>query len=210
MIGHPLVRAWYARHGAPEGRPPLGDKHVQRLLGLIAPGSSVTDLGGEDSLNLLVESSQLLLRIHKPFITRRRLEQGHRMRAALASQGLMVPSSVRRNGHSTFRCGPRWAELEQYLSVHWAPPGDATRRWLFNAIGRLHRGLSTVSAPLVRPMNRSWTTPSTLRRWLRANTLAGVQSLQDPRVVAELADLTPSAAAKVGSGCAASFAADSR
>ncbi|CAN5322168.1 hypothetical protein BH09ACT9_BH09ACT9_35810 [soil metagenome] len=189
MIGHPVVRAWYARHNAPEGRPPLGDDSVQHLLTQIAPGSPLTDLGGEDSLNIRLDTAGLVLRVHKPPMTKRRLDAEHQLRIALAAQGLLVPTTVDWNGRSSFRCGTRWAELEHYLALRWAPAGDVTNRWLFTAIGHLHKALSKVATPLPRPLTRSWATPITLRRWLDVNVAAGVESLQDPAVVDDVAQL---------------------
>jgi aminoglycoside phosphotransferase (APT) family kinase protein len=43
---------------------------------------------------------------------------------------------------------------------------------------------------LAPPLTRSWASPITLHRWLGLNTQAGVESLQDPLVVADLAALT--------------------
>jgi len=189
VIGHPVIRAWYARRHALEGRAPLGDADVQHLLRQIAPGSSVTDLGGEDSLNLRLDAARLVLRVHKPPMTSRRLDAEHQLRLGLAQQRLVVPATVAWDGRSTFRCGARWAELEQYLELRWAPPGQVSNTWLFTAIGHLHRALSGLTTSLPRPLTQSWTTPSTLRRWLDLNTTAGVESLQDPQVVAELSDL---------------------
>jgi len=189
VIGHPVIRAWYDRHHAAEGRAPLGDEDVQHLLSQIAPGSPVTDLGGEDSLNLRLDTTGLVLRVHKPPMTSRRLNAEHQLRLGLAQQGLLVPATVTWDGQSTFRCGARWAELEQYLDLRWAPPGQVTNSWLFTAIGHLHRALSSLTTSLPRPLTQSWTTPNTLRRWLNLNTAAGVESLQDPQAVAELSDL---------------------
>jgi Ser/Thr protein kinase RdoA (MazF antagonist) len=190
VIGHPVARAWYARHHAPKGRVSLGDGDVRHLLGQIGRGSPVTDLGGEDSLNLLIHESQLVLRVHKPPIKGPRLVAEHRLRNELAAQGLQMPVPVTWDGRSIFRCGPRWAELEQYLALTWAPPGRATNQWHFNAIGQLHRALTAVTPRLSAPLTRTWAAPMTLRRWLRLNTVAGVASLQDPLIVADLADLT--------------------
>lgn len=189
MIGHPVVRAWYARHDVPEGRARLDDIDVQRLVERLAPGSEVVDLGGEDNLNLFIVSANVVLRVHKPPVSRRRLLEEHALRSALAARDLLVPLPVTRTEQSLFRCGPRWAELEHYLPLQWAAPGSDSNRRLFDAIGHLHRGLADVTTPMTRPLTRSWTSPDTLRRWLGLNIAAGVGTLQDPTVASELVAL---------------------
>jgi Ser/Thr protein kinase RdoA (MazF antagonist) len=144
----------------------VDDPAVLKLLDKVAPGVAVSDLGGGNGLNLLL-GDDLVLRVHKPFISRTRLVGERELRQKLADQGLRVGVPA---GDGLVRCGPRWAELERFVPTEYLEPDLA---WLFAAIGRLHRVLATVPGGPVRPKIVTLASPQTLRRWLTTNRAAG-------------------------------------
>lgn len=188
MIGHPIVRAWYARHGFSPERAHVAESDVRRLLAQIAPDGPTTDLGGEDSLNLLLEGRDVVLRVHKPHDTQGRLLAEQELRRRLADLGLVVPLPIRWCGQSLLPCGDRWAEFEQYIP-HVAPPSENATAWIFEAAGRLHCALAQLQITPPPPTARTSVSPSTLLRWLRRNQTARHPLFIDPKVVANLENL---------------------
>jgi hypothetical protein len=79
---------------------------VRRLLGEITPGAGATDLGGTMSLNVGLtpagphpagsRPAGLVLRVHRPLISRARLLALQAVRRSLAGQGLGVPAPLPR------------------------------------------------------------------------------------------------------------------
>jgi Ser/Thr protein kinase RdoA (MazF antagonist) len=147
-------------------RPTAESADVQRLAAAMAPGARLTDLGGTMSLNARLEPGGLVLRVHQPFIARRRLLAVQAVRRRLAEQGLTVPVPVARRGATLFRCGRRWAELERYLPNEKPAPTPEAYAWLFRAMGDLHRALATIDLRVPRPLIATYGPPGSLRRWL--------------------------------------------
>jgi hypothetical protein len=63
------------------------------------------------SLNARLDSAGLVLRVHQPFVSRRRLLAAQDVRRRLADLGLVVPVPLHWRNSTVFRCGYRWAEL---------------------------------------------------------------------------------------------------
>jgi len=99
---------WWIDDPANPGRASMYNPAVQRLAAEVAPGCDMVDLGGTMSLNLRLDPAGLVLRVHQPFVSRRRLLALQAVRRKLADLGLAVPVPVDRNESSLFWCGDRW------------------------------------------------------------------------------------------------------
>lgn len=162
---YPHMLAWREDPSDPD-RPTLNNPTVRRLAAEIAPNADPTDLGGTFSLNVGLAPAGLVLRVHQPFVTRRRLLALQAVRRCLADQGLVVPVPLPWRGATVFQCGKRWAELEEYLPHEKPPPTIDAYLWLFEAMGVLDRALAETGLSVPRPIVATYAPPSTLRRWL--------------------------------------------
>jgi Ser/Thr protein kinase RdoA (MazF antagonist) len=99
--------------------------------------------------------------------------------------GLIVPVAFSWRNLSVLRCGNRWAELEEYLPHRRAEPGYDSYRWLFGALGTLHRSLAEIGLTVPRPLVATYATPGSLRRWLPVTEAA----VQNDREAADIANL---------------------
>jgi Ser/Thr protein kinase RdoA (MazF antagonist) len=161
----PHMLAWREDPADPD-RPELGNPDVRRLVAEIAPGATATDLGGAFSLNARLEPAGLVLRVHQPFVTRRRLEAQQEVRRRLAGLGLTVPAPLAWRDSTLLRSGSRWAELEEYIPHEMPAATIDSYTWLFGAMGELHRGLDTIDVRVPRPYFATYGPPGTLLRWL--------------------------------------------
>jgi Ser/Thr protein kinase RdoA (MazF antagonist) len=109
----------------------------------------------------------LVLRVHRPLISRARLVALQAVREGLAGQGLGVPAPVPWQGATLFRCGERWAELEPFLPGVRPEATPDAYAWMFRAMGALHRALAPLDLHVPRPVVATYGPPSTLRRWLQ-------------------------------------------
>jgi Ser/Thr protein kinase RdoA (MazF antagonist) len=162
---NPFMLAWREDPSDPD-RTVLGNPDVQRLSAEIAPGSTATDLGGAFSLNLRLEPAGLVLRLHQPFMTKRRLAAQQEVRRCLAEKGLTTPVAQAWHDSTLLRCGGRWAELEEYLPHEMPPPTIDSYLWLYRAMGDLHRVLDAIDVEVPRPYFATYGPPGTLLRWL--------------------------------------------
>lgn len=168
---NPYMLAWREDPSDPD-RPVLSNPDVQRLAAEIAPGSTVTDLGGAFSLNVLLEPAGLVLRVHQPVMTRRRLEAQQEVRRRLAGLGLTVPVPMAWHGSTLLRCGGRWAELEEYIPHEMPAATIDSYLWLYRAMGELHRALDAIDVEVPRPYFATYGPPGTLLRWLPITEVA--------------------------------------
>jgi len=178
---HPRLMEWWTDNLSDPDRPSLNNPDVQGLVTEINPGAQATDLGGVMSLNVRLVPAGLVLRVHQSFVSRRRLLAVQEVRRALADRGLVVPIAVCWRDVMVFRCGERWAELEEYIAHERTAPVPDSYRWLFGALGALHRALATLDGPIPRPLVATYAPPGSLRRWLAA-TASAVHS--DPEAAA--------------------------
>lgn len=163
---HPRLRAWWTDNPADPDRAILGSPAVRQLVQAISPASQATDLGGVMSLNVLLDAEGLVLRVHQPFVSRRRLLALQMLRQRLASAGVLVAEPVAWQGANLLRCQKRWAELERYVPHQRLTPTWETYRWLFAAMGTLHGALRSVDVAVPRPLVATYAPPRSLRRWL--------------------------------------------
>lgn len=162
---YPHMLAWREDPTDPD-RPLLRNPDVQRLAAEIAPGSQATDLGGTFSLNVGLSPAGLVLRVHQPFVSRRRLLAVQQVRRLLADRRLIVPVPLPWRGSTVFRCSSRWAELEEYVPHEQPAPTIDSYLWLYGGMGTLHRALATLDLTVPRPVISTHGPPSTLLRWL--------------------------------------------
>lgn len=168
---YPHMLAWRENPSDPD-RPVLSHPDVQRLAAEIAPGSTVTDLGGAFSLNVRLEPAGLVLRVHQPFMTRQRLEAQQEVRRRLAGLGLIAPMPMAWRGSTLLRCGGRWAELEEYIPHEMSAAAIDSYLWLYGAMGELHRALDATDVGVPRPYFATYGPPGTLLRWLPVTEVA--------------------------------------
>ncbi len=182
---HPHLLDWWKDDAADPGRADLNQPNMQRLIAGIAPGSQATDLGGVMSLNVRLDPAGLVLRVHQPFVTRARLVALQEVRRRLANQGLIVPLPVPWRNQTVFRCGNRWAELEEYIPHERLEQALGSYAWLFGVQGMLHRALAALDLAVPRPLIATYAPPGSLRRWLSVTEAA----VRDDPEAAEIAQL---------------------
>lgn len=169
---HPRLLRWWRDAPSDQGRPTLNDPEVRRLATEIVPSARATDLGGYMSLNARLDPTELVLRVHKAFVSRQRLVAVQSVRSLLAERGLIVPVALQWRGRTTFQCGNRWAELEDYLPHEQPEPTMDAFIAMFAAMGILHRALKTLELGVPRPLVAIYASPGTLLRWLPATESA--------------------------------------
>ena len=165
------------------------DPELRRLATEVAPDGTARDLGGWMSRNLLLEPAGVVLRVHPPFVSRRRLVAVQRVRQALADQGLTVPAALPRAGSTAFRCGDSWAEAERYIPHERLASTWESYTWMFRAMGTLHRHLSALDLAVPRPPTSLFAAPNTLRAWLPTTEAAVVRDAGATRIARSLRDL---------------------
>ena len=185
MYPHSHMLEWWKDNPIEPDRPTLDNVDVQRLVAEIGQGSRATDLGGVMSLNARLDSTGFVLRVHQLFVSRQRLLAVQQVRRKLTDMGFVVPVALRWRNSTVFRCGRRWAELEEYIAHKRAEPTLDSYSWLFNAMGTLHRTLVTLDLTVPRPLIATYAPPSSLYRWLSA-TEAAVQGDTEASDIARL------------------------
>lgn len=163
---HPRLQAWWRGTPSDPGRPTLNTPDVRRLTDEIAPGSQVTDLGGYMSLNARLDPASLVLRVHRTFVSRRRLLAVQEVRRRLADGGLVVPIPLPWRGSTVFRCGNHWAELEPFIPHERSEVMMGSFVSMFQAMGVLHRDLAALELAVPRPLVATYAPPGTMLRWL--------------------------------------------
>jgi Ser/Thr protein kinase RdoA (MazF antagonist) len=134
------------------------------------PVISTKDLGGAYNLNLLLktEHGSYVLRVHRPWVTRLRLEQLQQVKDMLARAGFPVPLPLpTTSGETILRYKDRLVEVEPFI-VHDGEADTWERNVIaFSLLGQLHNFLAahTASIPLVEPVVSNYGTPGTLLRW---------------------------------------------
>jgi Ser/Thr protein kinase RdoA (MazF antagonist) len=179
---YPHMLAWREDPSDPD-RPLLSNPDVRRLADEISPNSELADLGGMFSLNVGLQPAGLVLRVHQPFVTRRRLTALQEVRRRLAERGLIVPVPLPWRGSTMFRCAGRWAELEEYIPHEKPEPTLDSYLWMYGAMGTLHRALDTTGLSVPRPFWATYGPPGTLQRWLPVTE----EAVRDDPEAAEIA-----------------------
>ncbi|MFI1094437.1 phosphotransferase enzyme family protein [Streptomyces sp. NPDC020917] len=160
-----------------------GDAELRHLVEDLAPGDRPVDLRGTFSRNLHLPGAGLVLRVHPPTDSLRRVTAERALRRRLLDAGVRTARPVAWHGREAVRVGGRWAELEEYMPHRSQPPGDA---WLFGALGRLHRVLASLDLTVPRPAVATYGPPRSLRRWLAVTGPAVAHHPEATRTVARV------------------------
>ncbi len=149
----------------------------------IGPVSLSKDLGGAYNLNLLLttEKGNVVLRVHRPWVTQLRLEQLHEMKSMLARAGFPVPLPLATtNGETTLHYKDRLVELEPFIA-HDGEADTWGRNFVaFSLLGKLHNFLAAQpdSVSLIEPVVSNYGTPDMLLTWTRQAAEKVAQSAQ--------------------------------
>ncbi|GAB3418848.1 phosphotransferase enzyme family protein [Flindersiella endophytica] len=156
------------------------DEEILKLAAEIAPDAEAVRLGGWISVNFRLKRSarnegeraesatdgDLVLHVHPRYLSRRRIRAVQRLRQAAAASGLIVPLALPHRGATVIRCGTSLAEIEHFLPNEQLPPSWPAYRWLYRAMGTIHRVLATTDVELPRPLHTHYAAAGTLRSWI--------------------------------------------
>jgi Ser/Thr protein kinase RdoA (MazF antagonist) len=136
--------------------------------GASAGGSASTEADGEAVRACAADAAGdgLVLHVHPQYVTRRRLRAVQHLRQVLSASGVTVPLALPYRGSTIIPCGASLAEIERFLPNEQLTPSWSAYRWLYRAMGTLHRVLATVDAELPRPLFTHYAAAGTLRSWI--------------------------------------------
>ena len=136
MTPPPPLPGWFGPRASTD------DPAVAALLDQVAPARRWQDIGGEFNLNIRFDAATtLVLRVHRPWVTRGRVAGLRRLRERLQRAGIRVAQPVPILGRDLARVGGRWAELEEFVPHVQPNPSQESYLRLFEELGRLHAGL---------------------------------------------------------------------
>ncbi|MGB4863894.1 MAG: phosphotransferase, partial [Tepidiformaceae bacterium] len=137
----PLPR-WFGSRASP------GDPAVSALIDRVARGAGWADLGGGFNLNVRINAEPpVVLRVHRPWVTRGRVAGLRRLRERLQRTQVRVAWPIQTSGRDVLRVADRWAEMEEFIE-HVRPRADEDSYVrLFEELGRLHTALNAVWEP---------------------------------------------------------------
>ena len=133
---------WFGPRASPE------DSAVSALIARVAGGVGWADIGGAFNLNVRIDGEPpLVLRVHRPWVTRGRVAGLRRLRERLEGTRVRVARPIRVFGRDLLRVGDRWAEVEEFVDHVEPPAGEDSSIRLFAELGRLHTALEDVWEP---------------------------------------------------------------
>lgn len=139
-----LIRSprWFGLRARPD------DPAVSALIRCVAGGAAWEDIGGAFNLNVLVHvHPPVVLRVHRPWVRRGRVEGLRRLRERLERTTVRVARPVPTLGRDLVRAGDRWAESEEFIE-HVQPVADEDSCVrLFHELGRFHAALKAAWEP---------------------------------------------------------------
>jgi len=138
----PAFPRWFGPRASPD------DPAVSALIDRVARGAGWTDIGGAFNLNLRIDAEPpVVLRVHRPWVRRGRVEGMRRLRERLQRTQVRVARPIPICGRDVLRVADRWAELEEFID-HVQPRADEESYVrLFEELGRLHSALKAVWEP---------------------------------------------------------------
>lgn len=166
------IRSWWTDDPLDPARPTLAHPDVQSLLARVAPGEEAVELGGTMSLNLRLQPSHRVLRVHQPFVTAARLLGEQAVRWFVSRAGLTVAEPLSIDGETVLRCGKRLVEVEPFLENTRPSASDTSYAWLFSQLGTFHRSVATCDIVLPPSLAATWAPPASLARWLQVTVPA--------------------------------------
>jgi hypothetical protein len=121
---------------------------VSALIDRVACGAGWADIGGGFNLNLRIDAEPpVVLRVHRPWVRRRRVAGLRRFRERLQRTQARVARPIPISGCDLLRVADRWAELEEFID-HVQPPADEDSYVrLFEELGCVHTALKAVWEP---------------------------------------------------------------
>src|SRR3954466_3253403 len=124
------------------------DPAVSALIDRVARGAGWADLGGAFNLTLRIDAEPpVVLRVHRPWVRRGRVEGLRRLRERLQGTQVRVALPIRISGCDLLRVADRWAEIEEFID-HAQPRADEDSCVrLFEELGRVHTALRAVWEP---------------------------------------------------------------
>ena len=137
----PLPR-WFGPRASPD------DPAVLALIARVARGAGWADLGGGFNLNVRIDAEPpVVLRVHRPWVTRGRVSGLRRLRERLQRTQVRVARPIPIFGLDLLRVADRWAETEEFID-HVQPRADEDSYVrLFEELGRLHAALKAAWEP---------------------------------------------------------------
>jgi Ser/Thr protein kinase RdoA (MazF antagonist) len=133
---------WFGPRASPD------DPAVSALIHRVARGAGWADIGGGFNLNLRIDADPpVVLRVHRPWVRRRRVAGLRRLRDRLQRTQVRVARPIPISGCDLLRVADRWAELEEFID-HVQPRVDEDSHVrLFEELGRVHTALKAVWEP---------------------------------------------------------------
>lgn len=129
-------------------RASMDDPAISALVDRVAAGAARADIGGSFNLNVRIDTEPpVVLRVHRPWVTRRRVEGLRRLRERLQQTHVRVARPIPVSGRDLLRVAGRWAELEEFIP-HVQPRADHDSFIrLFEELGRVHAALNAAWEP---------------------------------------------------------------
>ena len=137
----PLPR-WFGPRAIPD------DPAASALIDRVARGAGWADIGGAFNLNVRIDAEPpVVLRVHRPWVRRGRVEGLRRLRERLQETQVRVAQPIRFSGRDLLRVADRWAEIEEFIDHVQPPADDESYVRLFEELGRFHTALKAVWEP---------------------------------------------------------------
>jgi Ser/Thr protein kinase RdoA (MazF antagonist) len=138
----PVLPRWFGPRAS------LDDPAVSALIDRVARGAGWADIGGSFNLNVRIDAEPpVVLRVHRPWVTRGRVAGLRRLRERLQRTHVRVARPMRMFGCDLVRVADRWAELEEFIDHAQPPTTQDSYVRLFEELGRLHTALKAVWEP---------------------------------------------------------------
>jgi Ser/Thr protein kinase RdoA (MazF antagonist) len=126
----------------------LEDPGVSALIDRVAGGAGWAEMGGEFNLSVRIDvEAPVVLRVHRPWPTRRRIAGLRRLRERLQSTNVRVARPTPILGRELLRVGNRWAETEEFVDHVQLPADEDSHARLFAELGRVHAALEDAWEP---------------------------------------------------------------
>jgi Ser/Thr protein kinase RdoA (MazF antagonist) len=157
----PALPRWFGPRASANDRP------VSALIDRLARGAGWTDIGGAFNLNVRIDADPpVVLRVHRPWVRRRRVAGLRRLRERLQGTQVRVARPIPIAGGDLQRVAGRWAELEEFIGHVRPPAGEESYVRVFEELGRVHAALKAVWEPRPPDPLDDHRTFGQLRHWV--------------------------------------------